>query len=567
MNKYDLFEELLDQYDNGTLDMFLESLTESGLLNSQLYEINDEIIDELSNLTEDVLNEEDAQCTDILYTIGALINEDLSKSEEKLANKSAINDRKNMVSTANDTIVNARKMANVGISRMNKEYKKIGSIGNRIKARLQGRRERKQEIQDLKNKRRDDIRKIMQDPNATNVSASERNKYFKDNAKRINSEYRQKINAAKANKAKYRGAQHIADNKEQYKNDHAAELQNIRDTRDSTVKKAYDDFSKKRTELAGKTGGMDALVKYKKNGDVRDVATDAFEKSENRQNKKMKKVVWEDYDLYKILDFNGYKPTNENLAILKQCLESGTAVILSADNISINEDMSDEYIYSQLLESNDYEISDYNIKTLSEAFVNNQILLEADSADDDDEKVIGLKKKTLKRIGKSLLGAAVGGAVGYATGAGASALSSKISSDAADKNVSDATAKEADASQKLSDAEKNKDAAKQSGDIDKYHEAASKYDEAKKSHEDAVANKTAAEKAKTDRDTINKSQDKYIKGISTAVGTVAGATAGALVKKKKKKKNKDDEKDENVKTPQAQQSSNSSDSKSASDTK
>lgn len=82
-----------------------------------------------------------------------------------------------------------------------------------------------------------------------------------------------------------------------------------------------------------------------------------------------------DYELYKLLDENGFEPTEENLEILKEGLSTGEFDILDSSNVVFNEGMSQDFLYKQILENNGFEIDDESISALEEGIVNGEILL------------------------------------------------------------------------------------------------------------------------------------------------------------------------------------------------
>ena len=72
-----------------------------------------------------------------------------------------------------------------------------------------------------------------------------------------------------------------------------------------------------------------------------------------------------DYQLYKLLDANGYVPSSYNLKILKKKLMDGGTKILDANKLIITENMSNFLI--NILSKNHYKITDKNINILKES--------------------------------------------------------------------------------------------------------------------------------------------------------------------------------------------------------
>jgi hypothetical protein len=97
-------------------------------------------------------------------------------------------------------------------------------------------------------------------------------------------------------------------------------------------------------------------------------------------------VTLSDYTLYKILDENGYEPSEDNLAILREDLKSGKKVIFNTTNISLTEGASDDEAVSAILNcpvvsyaENDvpvkYAVSNKNIGIIKEGLNNGDVLL------------------------------------------------------------------------------------------------------------------------------------------------------------------------------------------------
>lgn len=113
-----------------------------------------------------------------------------------------------------------------------------------------------------------------------------------------------------------------------------------------------------------------------------------------------------DYTFYKILDSNGFEPSNENLDILKKGLMEDRIEILSTENLTLSENLDDSF-YCQLLENNDFEISEENIKVLKEGLEAGIILLTEESKTEvlknkleNCKKYLSFLNDDKKRIGK-----------------------------------------------------------------------------------------------------------------------------------------------------------------------
>lgn len=86
---------------------------------------------------------------------------------------------------------------------------------------------------------------------------------------------------------------------------------------------------------------------------------------------------YSDYDLYKLLDGNGFEPSEDNLAALKEGLGSGYFRILTMpESAFVSEGMSDNYNYCQILEENGYAMTASNIESLEEAEELDRVLYE-----------------------------------------------------------------------------------------------------------------------------------------------------------------------------------------------
>ncbi len=93
------------------------------------------------------------------------------------------------------------------------------------------------------------------------------------------------------------------------------------------------------------------------------------------------------YDLSDLLDVNDYEVTNENLEILSEGLESGEILVLDASNIKLYEGIDDgRYVIAQLLENNGFKVNENNITVLTEALKNGHVLLEAKATETEEEK-------------------------------------------------------------------------------------------------------------------------------------------------------------------------------------
>ena len=78
-----------------------------------------------------------------------------------------------------------------------------------------------------------------------------------------------------------------------------------------------------------------------------------------------------DYQLYKLLDVNGYVPSSYNLKVLKQKLMDGGAKILDANKLIItencNENVNNNYFLFSVLSKNNYKTTVNNLKILRES--------------------------------------------------------------------------------------------------------------------------------------------------------------------------------------------------------
>lgn len=82
-----------------------------------------------------------------------------------------------------------------------------------------------------------------------------------------------------------------------------------------------------------------------------------------------------DYKLYKALDENGFVPSNKNLELLKEGIISGRYEILDTSDILVSESASEDSVLSQLLEKNEYAVTDENKELLESKFDKGEILL------------------------------------------------------------------------------------------------------------------------------------------------------------------------------------------------
>jgi hypothetical protein len=86
---------------------------------------------------------------------------------------------------------------------------------------------------------------------------------------------------------------------------------------------------------------------------------------------------YSDYDLYKLLDGNGFEPSEDNLAALKEGLGSGYFSILRMpESAFVSEGTSDNYNYCQILEENGYAMTASNVESLEEAEELGRVLYE-----------------------------------------------------------------------------------------------------------------------------------------------------------------------------------------------
>ncbi len=86
---------------------------------------------------------------------------------------------------------------------------------------------------------------------------------------------------------------------------------------------------------------------------------------------------YSDYELYVLLDENGFDPSEDNLKTLKEGIGSGYFSILRMpDSAFVSDETSDNYNYSQVLSENGYAATMSNIENLEEAEELDRVLYE-----------------------------------------------------------------------------------------------------------------------------------------------------------------------------------------------
>jgi len=295
-----------------------------------------------------------------------------------------------------------------------------------------------------------------------------------------------------------------------------------------------------------------------------------------------------DIYLSNLLEMNGFEVSDRNIDILKETL-GVTTFLMDASNLSLCEDMAEDYIYMQLLDNNGFKVTNNNIRVLKEAIDNGHILLEEkgkktgkkpeepktdekpeEPKTDEKKDKKGKAKNVLKNIAK---GAAVAGTV-YTVLKGAnhiqnavdkqSELASKVDAYNADK-IQAYDAKET-ANKALSDSKNRYDQASQNvtnirnddsktvGELKKAEQAQS---QAKTDHENATRDantatkaynvaETNSAKATKAANTLNQTKTAVDRATKTAIGLGAGGTAAGLLFRNKSK-SKDDQDKENDK--------------------
>lgn len=82
-----------------------------------------------------------------------------------------------------------------------------------------------------------------------------------------------------------------------------------------------------------------------------------------------------DYNLYQILDKNGFMPTKKNLADFKEGLASGLYVALDSSCLDLTEAAGEYVSEAAILEANGYDVTDENIEMLEQMIGANRVLL------------------------------------------------------------------------------------------------------------------------------------------------------------------------------------------------
>ena len=572
MDKYSLFDEILYQYDNDTLDTFLESLFnhfENTNYEDEMFDVFCEMYNEMESeceyLQEDVnlepLDEE------LFLEMGNIFSYIKDRAAGRVGSRlvGAVKTH-NALKQARQLTKAEEKAVNAAEKDQHKALKKNNSFFNRMKTRHKMTKEHKTAVANAKAKAKQIAKAkatgatAVRGDNGEEIKIDDAEKKAKEALNKSTEDlknYKKNINTEVANA--------VTKNAENIKKESESKIKDAENKLKEQQKKADEYLSKKSEELINQ-GHVDSVTSertFNKRNKIAQIGI--VNKKEPEEKKEVESTpkpeinqadviknkfgsgVNSDFELYKILDFNGYKPTNENLAILKECLKNNSAIILSAKDINITEETSKEDFIEQLLENNGYKVNEKNINILKEALSKQQVLFE-------DKDSVGIKKKTLKTIGKVIAGAALGGVLGYGAGAAADAIKKKVSTDNADKLVADTSSKLSDAELKQAEAKTELDAAKDElkssvNDPDKLDDATDKYADAKNKHDNAVkefetatANKETALKNQQETPVRNDESGKYIKGISTAAGAATGAAAVGTVeavKNKKKKKTED----------------------------
>lgn len=359
MNKYDLFEELLNQYDNGTLDMFLESFTDDtqrSILSPIIYEMASDIIDEESVINEDS-SENEIKNKDYYAFLESVLENNIvlqmiQESEAGVVTKAAVRE----VKPYKSNYIGAMK-------EKNREMKKANGLGGRVSAFFGAFRSEKKNDTKKETPKRDYGK--MSPADELKARAKDSEKGENTSKKTFWQRYRD-IRAKRAADIDKKYDKDISKRKSEY-DDRVKKVQQKVVNRIHDAESRGEEFKEKQYKKITKVLGDQNTSKE----------SDSQETPQRKKKKLSNSSVisenMSDYDLYKILDKNGYKPTNENLAILKQCLESGTTIILSKGDISLNENCNDD-VYKKLLEINDYEISNENIETIKNSLKNKQVL-------------------------------------------------------------------------------------------------------------------------------------------------------------------------------------------------
>ena len=444
MDKYSLFDEILYQYDNDTLDTFLESLFnhfENTNYEDEMFDVFCEMYNEMESeceyLQEDVnlepLDEE------LLLEMGNVFSYIKDRVAGRVGSRlvGAVKTH-NALKQARQLTKAEEKAVNAAEKDQHKALKKNNSFFNRMKIKHRMAKEHKTAVANAKAKDKDiAIAKAkgataVRDDNGEEIKIEDAEKKAKEalnKSKEDLKNYKKNINTEVANV--------VTKNAENIKKESESKIKDAENKLKEQQKKADEYLSKKSEELINQ-GHVDSVTSEKTFNKRNKIAPigmankkEPEEKKEDKHNANIKYdasklidsndktelkynvpdsnnsvennsskndkpsdesnkyyTLNSDFELYKILDFNGYKPTNENLEILKECLKNNSAIILSAKDINITEEMSKEDFIEQLLENNDYKVNEKNINILKEALSKQQVLFEA-----KDNDSVGIKKK------------------------------------------------------------------------------------------------------------------------------------------------------------------------------
>lgn len=414
MDKYSLFDEILYQYDSDTLDTFLESLFnhfENTNYEDEMFDVFCEMYNEMESeceyLQEDVnlepLDEE------LLLEMGNIFSYIKDRVAGRVGSRlvGAVKTH-NALKQARQLTRAEEKAVNAAEKDQHKALKKNNSFFNRMKTKHRMTKEHKTAVANAKAKDKQIAKAkatgatAVRDDNGEEIKIEDAEKKAKEalnKSKEDLKNYKKNINTEVANV--------VTKNAENIKKESESKIKDAENKLKEQQKKADEYLSKKSEELINQ-GYADSVTSEKTFNKRNKIAPIGMaNKKEPEEKKEVESApkpeinqadviknkfgsgVNSDFELYKILDFNGYKPTNENLVILKECLKNNSAIILSAKDINITEEMSKEDFIEQLLENNDYKVNEKNINILKEALSKQQVLFEA-----KDNDSVGIKKKT-----------------------------------------------------------------------------------------------------------------------------------------------------------------------------
>ena len=149
-------------------------------------------------------------------------------------------------------------------------------------------------------------------------------------------------------------------------------LQQIAAEVDAEKEKAERKDSECKEEKCEKCKEKKEDCKCEKEEEIPEPAT-VPEVEDDEDTKEIKECL--DYKLYKALDENGFVPSNKNLELLKEGIVSGRYEILDTSDILVSESASEDSVLSQLLEKNEYAVTDENKELLESKFDKGEILL------------------------------------------------------------------------------------------------------------------------------------------------------------------------------------------------